>query len=178
MPGFGFEVVYFGAVRGGCRIEGWTAAIEDGTTWAVEYAIEVDAAWVTRRAQIRGRSADWFSAALLEADGTGHWLVDGKPGRHLDGCPGRGPGSLSDDQRAAGAADGPAGRRPGSHSAAYVRAGGLAAEPLEQTYARTTDEASCQRYDNTVPAFGFAARLIYDESGLVLDYLGIAVRAG
>jgi hypothetical protein len=28
------------------------------------------------------------------------------------------------------------------------------------------------------PAFDFACRLTYDESGLVLDYPGIAVRAG
>jgi hypothetical protein len=27
------------------------------------------------------------------------------------------------------------------------------------------------------PAFGFACRLVYDESGLVLSYLGVAVRA-
>jgi hypothetical protein len=27
------------------------------------------------------------------------------------------------------------------------------------------------------PAFGFGARLVYDRSGLVLDYPGIAVRA-
>src|SRR2546430_6597514 len=79
----GFEVVYFGARGDGCRIEGWTTAIEDGATWAVEYAIEVDAAWATRSAQIRGRSAGGFSSALLEADGAGHWLVGGKPARHL-----------------------------------------------------------------------------------------------
>jgi hypothetical protein len=36
--------------------------------------------------------------------------------------------------------------------AVYVRAVGLAAERLEQTYARTTDEATCQRYDYTAPA--------------------------
>jgi hypothetical protein len=62
--------------------------------------------------------------------------------------------------------------------AAYVRTVGLAAERLEQAYARTADEASCQRYDYAAPAFGFAACLVYDESGLVLDYPGIAVRAG
>jgi hypothetical protein len=60
--------------------------------------------------------------------------------------------------------------------AAYVRAAGLAVERLEQTYACTADEACCQRYDYAAPAF--AARLVYDESGLVLDYTGIAVRAG
>jgi uncharacterized protein len=51
-------------------------------------------------------------------------------------------------------------------------------ERLEQTYLRITDEAACQRYDYAAPAFGFAARLVYDKSGLVLDYPGIAVRAG
>jgi hypothetical protein len=174
----GFEVVYFSADGGGCRIEGWTAAIEEGATWAVEYAIEVDAAWVTRSARIRGRSAGGFSAALLEADGAGHWLVDGTPARHLDGC-------LDVDLEASAMTNALPVRRMGlpaaareAAPAAYVRAAGLAVQRLEQAYARTADEASCQRYDYTAPAFGFAARLVYDESGLVLDYPGIAVRAG
>ena len=51
-------------------------------------------------------------------------------------------------------------------------------ERLEQTYMHAADEASGQRYDYAAPAFGFAARLVYDESGLVLDYPGIAVRVG
>ncbi len=62
--------------------------------------------------------------------------------------------------------------------AAYVRAAGLAVERLEQTYVRGAGQASCQRYDYAASAFDFAARLVYDESGLVLDYPGIAVRAG
>jgi len=51
-------------------------------------------------------------------------------------------------------------------------------ERLEQTYMRAADEASGQRYDYAAPAFGLAARLVYNESGLVLDYPGIAVRVG
>jgi hypothetical protein len=174
----GFEVVYFGARGGGCRIEGWATAIEEGATWAVEYAIEVDAAWVTRSARICGRSAGGFSSAVLEADGAGHWLVGGKPARHLDGC-------LDVDLEASAMTNALPVRRMGlpvgareAAPAAYVRAAGLAAERLEQAYARTADEASCQRYDYAAPAFGFAARLVYDGSGLVLDYPGIAVRAG
>jgi len=64
-----------------------------------------------------------------------------------------------------------------SRNVACVRAGGPAVERLEQTYARAADEASWQRYDHAAPAFGFSCRLVYDESGLVLDYPGIAVRA-
>jgi len=33
-------------------------------------------------------------------------------------------------------------------------------------------------YDYTAHVFGFTGRLVYDVSGLVLDYPGIAVRAG
>jgi uncharacterized protein len=73
---------------------------------------------------------------------------------------------------------GPASSARAAAPAAYVRAIGLAVERLEQTYLRVPDEAAHQRYDYTAPAFDFACRLIYDESGLVLDYPGIAVRAG
>ena len=49
---------------------------------------------------------------------------------------------------------------------------------LEQSYTRLPDEAGQQRYRYAAPAFGFTCTLGYDESGLVLDYPGIAVRAG
>jgi len=77
--GPGFEVVYFSGGGDGCRIEGWTTAIQDGATWAVEYAIEVDAAGATRSAAIRGRSGAGFCTARLGTDGNGHWLVNSKP---------------------------------------------------------------------------------------------------
>jgi hypothetical protein len=35
-----------------------------------------------------------------------------------------------------------------------------------------------QRYEYTAPAFSFTSRIRYDDSGLVVDYPGIAVRAG
>ena len=62
--------------------------------------------------------------------------------------------------------------------AAYVRALGLTAERLEQVYVRIADQGARQRYEYTAPAFGFTSRLSYDDSGLVVDYPGIAVRAG
>jgi len=61
--------------------------------------------------------------------------------------------------------------------AAYVRAADPSVERLEQEYLRTTDQGAHQRYDYAAPAFEFACRLVYDESGLVLSYPGIAVRA-
>jgi uncharacterized protein len=174
----GFEVVYCGARSDGCRIEGWTTAIEDGVSWAVEYVIDVDAAWATRSASIRGRSAAGLCSTVLEADGNGHWLVDGNPARHLDGC-------LDVDLEASAMTNALPVRRLGlpvdavaAAPAAYARAVGLAVERLEQTYARVADDAARQRYEYAAPAFGFEALLVYDECGLVLDYPGIAVRAG
>ena len=174
----GFEVVYFQARGNECHIEGWTTAIEDGQTWAVEYAIELDVTWATRSALIRGRSASGSRSVLLESAGPGRWLADAQCAPHLDGC-------LDVDLESSAMTNAlpvrrlrlPAGGRAAA-PAAYVRASDLAVERLEQTYARAADEGSRQRYDYTAPAFDFSCCLVYDEYGLVLDYLGIAVRAG
>jgi uncharacterized protein len=133
---------------------------------------------VPRSPALAAPPADGSCTALVEADGTGHWLVDGEPAPHLDGC-------RDVDLEASAMTNALPVRRLGlpvaataAAPAAYVRAVGLAVERLEQAYVRITDEATCQRYDYTAPAFGFGARLVYDQAGLVLDYPGIAVRAG
>jgi uncharacterized protein len=173
----GFEVVYFQRPGTGHQIDGCTAAVEDGQTWFVEYGITLDADWITRVARVTSRSASGRRSVLVEADGAGHWLVNGEAAPHLDGC-------LDVDlessamtnalpvHRMALAVGGRA-----AAPAAYVRAGDASVERLEQEYLRTTDEGTHQRYDYSAPAFEFACRLVYDESGLVLSYPGIAVRA-
>jgi hypothetical protein len=40
------------------------------------------------------------------------------------------------------------------------------------------DDRDRGRYRYSAPGFGFECRLLYDEHGLVLEYPGIAVRAG
>jgi uncharacterized protein len=174
----GFEVAYFQSFGEGRRIEGWTTAVEDGSTWAVEYVIDLDGTGATRSARVRGRSAAGFSLTLLEADGAGRWAADGVPAPYLDGC-------LDVDLESSAMTNALPVRRmglaPGARAAApaaYVRAVGLAVERLEQAYLRAPDEAARQRYDYAAPAFDFTCRLTYDESGLVLDYPGIAVHAG
>jgi hypothetical protein len=64
-----------------------------------------------------------------------------------------------------------------SAPAAYVRALDLSVGRLDQDYVRSADEGRHPCYDYAAPVFDFACRLVYDESGLVLDYPGIAVRA-
>jgi uncharacterized protein len=175
----GFEVAYFRGLADGWTVDGTTAAVEDGQTWVVTYSIELDAGWVTRSARITARSVPGSRETFLTADGAGNWLVDGEPAPHLDGC-------LDVDLEssamtntlpvhrlalaAGGQADAPA---------AYVRALDLSVARLDQTYRRIPDDdGPRQRYDYAAPVFGFTGRLIYDESGLVLDYPGIARRAG
>jgi uncharacterized protein len=174
----GFEVAYFTAQESGWRIDGTTAALEDGQTWVVSYSIEVDAAWVTRSARITGRTAAGLREVLLESDGAGHWVIDGEPAADLDGC-------LDVDLESSALTNTlPVHRldlRPGGRAeapAAYVRALTLTAGRLDQSYAKIPGEAEPPRYDYAAPAFGFTARLVYDASGLVADYPGIARRAG
>ncbi|MFD5316432.1 putative glycolipid-binding domain-containing protein [Streptomyces sp. NPDC127098] len=175
----GFEVAFFRPRRdGGYDIEGSTAAVEDGESWIVDYAITLDTTWTTRRARITSRSrADAARSTVLEAAGTGRWRVDGVAAPHLDGC-------LDVDLESSAMTNAlpahrlalPVGARSDA-PAAYVRALDLTVDRLEQTYARVPDEGSHQRLDYTAPAFDFACRLVYDGSGLILAYPGIAVRA-
>ena len=174
----GFEVVFFRDLADGWLIQGCTTAIEDGTPWAVEYTIELDRAGATRSARVNGWSAAGPCSTVLEADGAGHWLVDGGAAPQLDGC-------LDVDLESSAMTNALPVRRLGLPvaaravaPAAYVRAVGLAADRLEQTYLRAPDQGARQCYDYAAPAFDFTCRMIYDQSGLVLDYPGIATRAG
>jgi hypothetical protein len=60
--------------------------------------------------------------------------------------------------------------------ATYVRALDLSVERLEQTYLRLDDDGAQQRYQYRAPLFDFDALIVYDASGLVVDYPGIASR--
>jgi hypothetical protein len=60
--------------------------------------------------------------------------------------------------------------------AAYVRALGLRVEKLDQNYTRLENDRDQQRYEYRAPRFGFRARLVVDESGLLLAYPGLATR--
>jgi uncharacterized protein len=173
----GFEVAWFRPASGGYHLSGCTTGAEDGQTWVVSYAIELDEAWTTRSARITGQSAAGIRHARLQADGHGHWRVDGAAASHLDGC-------LDVDLESSAMTNTLPVHRMGlsvgarsSAPAAYVRARDLGVERLEQEYVRACDEGRHQRYDYAAPVFDFAACLVYDEAGLVLDYPGIALRA-
>lgn len=172
----GFEVTYFHAVEGGYHIDGYTTAVEDDQPWFVQYAIAVDTRWATRSARVTGRSSAGARQIDIETDGHGRWLVDGEHAAALDGC-------LDVDLESSSMTNALPARRLGlrvgdqaSAPAAYVRALDLSVQRLEQQYVRVPDEDGTRRYDYSSPAFDFSCRLIYDASGLPLDYPGIAVR--
>jgi uncharacterized protein len=174
----GFEVAYFQDVADGWAVQGTTAAVEDARTWVVTYSIRLDATWVTRSARIMGRTVSGSREALLQSDGAGRWLINGSAAPDLDGC-------LDVDLESSAMTNTlpvhrlglPAGGQAEA-PAAYVRALDLNVDRLEQTYRRIADKADQQRYEYSAPAFGFTSRLVYDESGLVVNYPGIAQRAG
>jgi hypothetical protein len=172
----GFEVAWFETGDDGLVLTGCTVAVEDGRSWAVEYEIRVDRGWRTRSARVCGRSASGIRTVLLRADGRGHWLVDGDAEPHLDGC-------LDVDLESSAMTNAlPVHRltlQPGERAAGpavYVRAADLGVGRLEQEYARVDEPG--RRYDYAAPAFDFSSRLVYDDAGLMLEYPGIAVRAG
>ncbi|MGR6923860.1 putative glycolipid-binding domain-containing protein [[Actinomadura] parvosata] len=164
----GFEVARFRPQR----VEGCTTAVEGGHAWVVDYAIDLDPGWVTRRAVVTSRSAAGVRSTLLESDGAGRWRVDGSPAPHLDGC-------LDVDLESSAMTNTfpvhRLGLRAGGGSsapAAFVRALDLGVERLDQRYARAGERS----YDYAAPVFGVECRLEFDACGLVLEYPGLATR--
>jgi hypothetical protein len=159
------------------RVEGTTSGLQDGGSWIVYYVLDLDESWRTRAASVSSRTMFGNASVELESDGDGHWLIDGNASPELDGC-------LDVDLESSALTNAlPIHRlrmEVGQKSmapAVYVRASTVQVERLEQTYLRTSDVEGCQQFDYEAPAFDFRCRLVYDHSGLVLDYPGIAARS-
>jgi hypothetical protein len=172
----GFEVAFLRSEPGGHRVEGQTVALEGDDAWVVRYEVELGPDWLTRSARVSGRSAAGTNERTLRSDGAGRWLVDGESAPLLGGCldVDLEPSCLTNafpihrlELEIGEAADAPA---------AYIRALDLRVERLEQRYTRLEDDAGRQRYHYRAPAFDFECRLVYDQSGLLLDYPGIGTR--
>jgi hypothetical protein len=162
---------------GTTRADGTTTGLQDGDTWVVSYSLLLDELWRTRTARVSSRTAAGQTELLLESDGDGHWLVDGKASTDLDGC-------FDVDLESSALTNAlpihrlhlKVGER-GEAPAAYVRASSLSVERLEQSYVRVHGAADRQQFDYEAPAFDFRCRLEYDDQGLVLNYPGIASRS-
>ncbi|WP_107654126.1 putative glycolipid-binding domain-containing protein [Nocardia suismassiliense] len=173
----GFEIAYFKVTESGVQIDGCATAVEDGRAWAVDYQLTLDPSWHTRRARVATRCPGGWHTVALDTDGAGNWTVDGVPHAGLSGC-------LDVDLEASALTNAFPVHRLGldveatiDAPAAYVHAAGLEVTRLEQVYRRIADDGSHQRFAYQAPQFDFRCTLTYDESGFVLDYPGIAIRA-
>jgi len=172
----GFEVLFVQSTDDGYHCEGEVTAVERGFAWAVRYRLLLDHTWATRSATVSGVSSTGGWEVQLAGDGHGVWRINAEPAPNLRGC-------LDIDLEASvftnalpihrlqlpigDSADAPA---------AYLRAVNPFVERLEQRYERLPDEGGRKRFDYAAAGFDFQEVLTYDESGLIVDYPGIALR--
>jgi hypothetical protein len=171
----GFEVAFIERAHEGVRVEGLTSGVEAGILWGVWYRIELDARWRTQRASLVSWTGAGRREVTLEA-AAGRWTLDGAHAPELDGC-------VDVDLEASAFTNAFPVRRLGLEvgqaaeaPAAWVRLD-PAVERLEQRYVRAPDDGERRRYAYAAPPVAFEAEIVYDASGLVLEYPGIAVRA-
>ncbi|MFW0788359.1 putative glycolipid-binding domain-containing protein [Gordonia sp. CPCC 205333] len=172
----GFEVAHFEpGVDRSTHLWGQTIAVEAGITFSVSYDIVVDERWSTRSADINTTLRDESWTLTVWSDGDGEWTVDGAARPDLSGC-------VDIDLEASVVTNTfPVHRisaAPGIHRtpAVYVSAISPTVGVLDQTYTFGGSDADGAVYDYAAPSFDFAARLRYDQTGLVVDYPGLATR--
>lgn len=163
--------MFFTAGTGVVQLQGHAAAVDGSELWSIQWSLTVDAGWATQTAEIRSRSRLGERTVRLEHDGLDEWRVDGEAAPGLSGC-------LYVDLEASACTNtfpvhrlhlavGETVRAP----AVYVQAQDLTVRRLDQTYRRL--DADTFHYTSQG---GFEAVLRYDDSGLIVDYPGIAVR--
>ena len=173
-----FEVAFLSPSPSGLRVDGHTAAVEEGDPFAVRYAIQVDRDWRTVSAHLWAHSASGLYERRLDADGEGGWRIDGAPAPALDGL-------LDVDLEASAMTNAFPVRRmrlavgaAADAPAAYVRALDLGVERLDQRYERLPDAPDGgERYAYGAPRFDTFSELVYAPDGFVIDYPGLAERA-
>jgi hypothetical protein len=171
----GYEVLFCSSTAAGYRLRGTTSAVEAGIGWSVGYRVDLDRRWTTRSAQAATATITGEHRVSLSATGQ-RWVVDGRVRPDLDGC------VDVDFESSAVTNTIPVHRlpfavgAPVSVPAAFVRADDLRVHRMEQLYSFVGSTPEGLIFDYESATFGFACRLLFDPSGLVLDYPGIAVR--
>lgn len=171
----GYEAVFIHSDDTGYRLDGHTVATEEDRPWVVRYAITLNQRWMTTEVRVWGWSPLRSRTVLLATDPAGHWTVNDAVVPELDGC-------IDVDLESSCCTNTiPVHRlqlgvgQSADAPAAYIRALDLSVQRLEQRYSLIDNGASL-RYDYHAPAFDFRAVLVYDESGLIIEYPGIGSR--
>jgi hypothetical protein len=170
----GFEIVIYEQLEAGHVLRGATTAVEDGHAWSVSYEIVLDKEWQTMKVTATALSTDGERAmTATRSDDT--WVVDGAARPDLAGC-------VDIDFESSLVTNAlPIHRLPADGSthdvpAAFVRAGSLKVERLEQSYRYAGPAGAGHTFDYESPTFDVSCRLSYDGSGLILTYPGLGRR--
>lgn len=150
--------------RDGFALEGIVLVPVGGEPGRVDYRVDTDREWRTRRADLRMGFGSRINELTLVADGSGRWLLDGEHQPHLDGC-------IDVDLRVTAATNTlPIRRLALSPSeivhvrAAWVGFPEIQVRPSDQSYERVAETRYRYRSGD------FEADLEVDAAGLVLRY--------
>jgi len=165
----GHEIVTIAPAADGWRLEGVAVLVESGRPCRIEYDIDCDLRWMTRRCAIRGHVGEQRVSLDVVRSSTGVWSIGGTEATALEGCDdidlGFSPSTnLLPIRRLA--------LPVGAHSvvrAAWIRFPELTAEVLVQTYTHL----SADRYVYESAGATFRRELQVDAFGCVIDYPGI-----
>jgi hypothetical protein len=165
----GHEFAELAPAHDGWRLSGIALLAYEQEPCCLQYQIECDAAWYTRRVVVHG----YLRAAPLALDlvrtTQGIWHANGMPVPAVDGCAdvdlGFSPSTNLLPIRRLALSIG----EEASVRAAWVRLPDLGVEPLEQVYTRIGDQT--YRYESADGTF--RRDLVVDASGFVVDYPGL-----
>jgi uncharacterized protein len=170
----GFEITQFVTKKGdNITLNGTSLGIESGTPWNFHYTIDLDPSWHIRSAVIDNTDGDRLD---IQADGVGHWTINGKRRPDLDNCldldlEGSVVTNTAPIHRLALEVN-----QKSDAPAAYVRTQNLRIERLEQTYQRLADSENLAVFDYNSPRFDYHNLLRFAPDGLIVDYPSIGAR--
>jgi hypothetical protein len=153
----------------GTEISGTVLAVQDKFPLHMDYRIECDASWQTRRVHVAQSLRGTLTTIRFEHDGHGHWLRDGVDHSTLLGCtdvdlgisPSTNALPVNRLKLVLGAGK--------EIDAAWVRFPDLIVTPARQSYRRLSE----REYEYKNAASGFTALIAVDEDGLPIDYTGV-----
>ena len=165
----GHDTAMLMQTAGGWQLSGVAVLAESDRPCRLEYEINCDSHWLTRRCSIHGYLGTNAVALEIERSGSGEWTVGGDLLATLTGCDdidlGFSPATNLLPIRRLGLDVG----ATAVVRAAWVRFPELATELLEQAYTRLT--ADHYLYESAGGAF--RRELIVDRTGFVSDYPGL-----
>jgi hypothetical protein len=164
-----FEQARIVKAANGAGVSGTVLAAQGGVPLRVEYLIECDPRWQTRRVHVEQSLGGVHGSIRLERDENGRWLRNGADEKLLQGCidvdlgitPSTNALPVNRLRLPVGASS--------EIDAAWIRFPELTVMPARQSYRRLSE----REYEYRNVSSGFTAALAVDEDGLPTDYGGI-----